>query len=188
MNVFIFHGTKSSPQDNWFLWLKRELSKEKIKVYLPEFPTPKGQNLDNWLKTFEQYREYLDKDSVLVGHSMGTVLGMRIVERLDFTIKGCVLVAPFYKLLNKQFTPLIKSFVDHPFDWEKMRNNCEQWIVYAGDKDPYVPIEQPREIAKKLRVKIRIIKDGGHLGGVFEEKREMLEEIKLALHSQGKVG
>ncbi|MDP4030861.1 MAG: alpha/beta hydrolase [Patescibacteria group bacterium] len=91
MNVFIFHGTMGSPEGNWFPWLERELKKLGIEVFVPRFPTPKGQTLDNWLKTFEPYQKYVNEESVLVGHSMGPGFIFRILEQWNIRIKAAIL-------------------------------------------------------------------------------------------------
>ena len=54
--VFIIHGWDGSPQNCWFPWLKKELEKIGYKVFIPKFPTPKNQTLDNWLDVFNKYK------------------------------------------------------------------------------------------------------------------------------------
>lgn len=182
MNVFIFHGTMSSPEGNWFPWLEKELKGLGIEVFVPKFPTPEGQNLDNWLKTFEPYQKYVNQDSVFVGHSMGPGFIFRLLEARQSSIKAGVLVAPFYKELDlpEPFSKLIKTFIDRPFDWEKIKQNCPIFTVFCGTGDPYVPLEQPKFIAEKLETELKIIKDGKHLNSEagYIKFPEVLEELK----------
>lgn len=56
--AFIIHGVGGHPEENWFPWLKKELEKIGYRVFVPKFPTPEGQTLTNWLKTFEPYEQY----------------------------------------------------------------------------------------------------------------------------------
>lgn len=182
MNVFIFHGTKSTPKDNWFNWLESELKKLNIPVVVPQFPTPEGQNEDNWIKTFEPYQKQVNDQTVFVGHSMGAVLALRLLEKRSSPILGCVLAAPFYDELHlgEEFDRLLRSFINHPFDWEKIKQNCSKFVIFDGDNDPYIPIKQPQFIAKKLGAELNVISGGKHMNaeaGYFKFP-QVLEEIK----------
>jgi len=53
----------------------------------------------------------------------------------------------------------------------KKKQNCKQFFIYHSDNDPYVPIECANELADKLGVKPKIIKNAGH----FNEKAGYLE-------------
>lgn len=179
MNVFIFHGTMGSPESNWFPWLKQQLTNQGIKVYAPRFPTPEGQNLDNWLKVFEPYQKQVNQDSVFVGHSMGPGFMLRLLEKRKTPILGAILVSPFDSFIGiEPYDTLNKSFIDHPFDFVKIKQNCQKFVVMAGDDDPYVPIKFPQRIADSLGVELKIIKGGKHLGETLKKFPVVLEEIK----------
>ena len=182
MNVFIFHGTMGSPEGNWFPWLKQQLINQGIEVFVPRFSTPEGQSLDNWLKTLELYRNKINQETVLVGHSMGPAFIFRILEQWNIKIKAAILAAPFDDVLGMpDFDKLIKTFIDKPFDWGKIKQNCSKFIIFAGDDDPYIPKEQTERIAKNLEVKINWIKGGRHLNAEtpgYTQFPEVLAEIK----------
>ena len=180
MNVFIFHGTMGSPEGNWFPWLKQQLTNQGIKVYVPRFPTPEGQSLESWLKVFEPYQKCVNQDSVFVGHSMGSGFFLRLLEERTNPIKAAILAAPFDGFIGEEpYDTLNRTFIDHPFDYVKIKQNCRKFVVYAGDDDPYVAIKFPRRIAPGLGGKLKIIKGGKHLGETLREFPEVLAEIKL---------
>ena len=185
MNVFIFHGTNGSPAANWFPWLRKELETLGIEVFLPALPTPEGQNETNWLKTFEPYQKLVNEQTIFVGHSMGAVLAMRLLENRNKPILAAVLAAPFHEELHlgEDFDRLLISFIDHHFDWKKIKNNCTKFVVFEGDDDPYVPLKQPKFIAEKLAAKLVVIPRGGHLSEEtgYRQFPAILEEIKRLL-------
>lgn len=66
-----------------------------------------------------------------------------------------------------EYDALNSSFVADPFDWNKIRSNAADFICLSGEKDPYVPFEQGKEIAESLAVAHIVIKGGGHLNAEF---------------------
>lgn len=183
MNVFIFHGTMGSPEGNWFPWLERELKGLDIEVFVPRFPTPKGQSLENWLKVLEPYKNKINNETILVGHSMGPAFIFRILEQWKVKIKAAILAAPFDDFLGlPDFDKLIKTFVNKPYDWGKIKQNCQEFIIFAGENDPYIPRKQTLRIAKNLGVKINWIKGGKHLNkdtANMIQFPEVLEAVKV---------
>lgn len=183
-NVFIIHGAYGYPEENWFPWLKSELKTFGCKVFVPKFPTPENQSLENWLKVFEDYKQYLNENSIVVGHSLGPAFLLNILEKLDKPIKAAFFVSGFISLLgNPEFDEINKSFVEKSFDWQKIKQNCPKFFVFHSDNDPYVPLEQAEKLAKNLGVSVILVKNAGH----FNEKsgytkfQLLLDKIKQQL-------
>ena len=166
-NIFIIHGAYGNPEENWFPWLKSELEKLDCRVFVPKFPTPENQSLEDWLKIFEEYKQHLNENSIVVGHSLGPVFLLNILEKLDKPIKAAFFVSGFIGLLgNPEFDKINKSFVDKGFDWQKIKQNCPKFFVFHSDNDPYVSLEQAEKLAKNLGVDVILVKNAGH----FNEK------------------
>ena len=159
--AFIIHGAYGNPKENWIPWLKNELEKQDYKVYVPKFPTPRKQTLNNWLKVFKKYEKYADEDSILIGHSLGVTFILTLLEKIK--IKSAYLVAGFISPLNNpQFDRINRTFINKKFNWRKIRRNCNKFYLFHSDNDPYVPLEKAEEIAKKLKIRIIIVKNAGH--------------------------
>lgn len=162
MKVFIIHGAYGNPEENWFPWLKKELEAFGCKVFVPEFPTPEGQNLENWMNVFDKYRKYLDENSIVVGHSIGPAFLLRVIESLDFPIKAAFLVSGFISELgNPDFDEINRTFYAN-FDWEKILKNCRKFEVFHSDNDPYVPFGKAEELAENLCTEVIMVKEAGH--------------------------
>ncbi len=163
-NIIIIHGTGGNPNGNWFPWLKTELEKLDCRVFVPKFPTPKNQSLQNWLKVFKEYEQYLDENSIVVGHSLGPTFLLSVLEDLKRPIKSAFFVAGFTGLLdNAEFDELNKTFVTKEFDWAKIKNNCRKFHVVNSDNDPYVPLEKGKSLAESLGTELTILKNAGHI-------------------------
>lgn len=182
--IFIIHGTGGRPEGNWFPWLKDELEKLGHKVFVPKFPTPENQNLENWLKVFEEYKDYIDENTLFVGHSLGPAFLLNVLEHLDKPVKATFFVAGFTGLLNNpEFDNLNKTFTDKAFDWDKIKTNCKKFYVFNSDNDPYVPLEKGKELAKNLGTDLIIVKNAGHINAEFGYTKFelLLEYVKKEL-------
>jgi predicted alpha/beta hydrolase family esterase len=89
---------------------------------------------------------------------------LRILEESNKKARAIFLVSAWQGLLNsEEFDPLIKTFFDTPFNFEKIRANVEAIYQYHGDNDPYVPLGMAKELSINLKSKLSVIKAGGHL-------------------------
>jgi len=183
-NIIIIHGTGGNPNGNWFPWLKSELEKSDCKVFVPKFPSPENQSLQNWLEVFKDYEQYLDKDSIVVGYSLGPAFLLSVLENLNHPIKAAFFVAGFTELLdNLEFDELNKTFVLKNFDWTKIKNNCHKFYVINSDNDPYVPLEKGQALADNLNTELIILKNAGHINeeAGYTEFSFLLDKIKKEL-------
>ncbi|MBU0907835.1 MAG: alpha/beta hydrolase [Nanoarchaeota archaeon] len=183
-NVIIVHGTGGSPEGNWFPWLKSELEKLNCKVFVPKFPTPENQSIDSWLDVFKDYQRYLDKDAIVVGHSLGPLFLLGVLEKLKEPIKAAFFVAGFTGYLDRsEFDVLNMSFVTQRFDWYKIKANCKKFYVINSRDDPYVSIVEGQEIARNLDAELDVLEDAGHINAEsgYTSFPLLLEKIKKEL-------
>jgi predicted alpha/beta hydrolase family esterase len=183
-NILIIHGSYGHPEENWFPWLKSELVKLGCRVFIPKFPTPENQSLQNWLKIFKEYEQYLDENSIVVGHSIGPAFLLNVLENIDKPIKAAFFVSGFTgSLHNPKFDEINSSFADKRFDWQKIKNNCARFFVFHSDNDPYVPLQKAKDLAKNLGVNIILVKNAGHFSekAGYKQFELLLERIKTEL-------
>lgn len=181
VNVFIIHGAYGNPEENWFSWLKEKLEKLDCRVFVPKFPTPDNQSLENWTKVFEDYRPYLDENSIVIGHSLGPAFLLNVLESLERPIKAAFFVSGFTGLLgNPDFDSINKSFVQKNFEWKKIKQNCPNFFIFHSDNDPNVPLEKAEELAKNLETDVTIVKNAGHFNedAGYSKFNLILENIK----------
>jgi len=181
MKIIIIHSAYGNPDENWIPWLKKELNSLGHQAFVPEFPTPKGQNLQNWLDVFKDYWVEVDHDTVLIGHSISVAFVLNILNQTKQPIKAAYLVSGFIQPLNNpEFDPINKTFYEHGFKWDTIKNNCKSFHIYHSDNDPYVPIERGQEIATKLGVKLNIISGAGHfnISTGYKTFPRLLDDLK----------
>lgn len=162
-NAFIIHGAYGSSEENWLPWLRSELKGKGFQVFVPNFPTPEGQTLENWMKVFDEYGYFLDEGSILIGHSAGVAFILSVLEKSQKSVKACFLVSGFIDFLdNDDFDSINMSFIDKDFDWGKIKKNCGGFYLYHSDNDPYVPFAKAENLAEKLEVRIKVVGGAGH--------------------------
>ena len=183
--IFI-HGTGGNPNENWFPWLKDELTKLKIQVFIPQFPADNNQNLETWMAEFKKWENAADESTIMVGHSIGPAFILNFLEKSGKSIAAAFLVSPFTGRLNNAiFDPLNSTFAEREFNWSKIKQHCKAFYVYSSDNDPYVPKEKGEFISMKLDAKYKIIHEGGHINSAsgFTKFDLLLTDIKVLLQS-----
>ncbi len=179
MNFFLFHGVGGCPDENWFGWIKTELENLGHKVFIPDFPTPEDQTLENWIRVIEKYDEYINEDTVLIGHSLGATFILSVLEK--YKVNSAYFIAGFTGAIDHKFDESMRTFAQKNFDWVTIKNNCQNFYVYHSDDDPYLPLEKGRDLANKLGVKLTFIPNCGHfnLSAGFTKFERLLEDINL---------
>src|SRR5208283_3982581 len=107
--------------------------------------------LGDWLSTTRKIvPNFNPKDDwVLVGHSLGCPMILRLLETFDKNEKvACIiLVAGFAKDLG---IPEILNFVDKDFDWQKIKKKAGKIIIINSDNDPYIQLDEAKRMANLL--------------------------------------
>ncbi len=164
-NIFIFHGAYGYPQENWFPWLQQKIIASSRMCYVPAFPTPENQHLEGWFEAFQQNDAYaITSQTILIGHSLGAVFLLRLLERYHIEVKTSILVGAFLgKIGIEKFDSINESFFQQSFDWARIKSRSKQIICYDGNDDPYVSPVMFDFIADQLGAVKVIISQGGHL-------------------------
>lgn len=181
--VFIFHGTAGSPDGNWFPWLKRELEKLGCKVIVPKFPTPGGQSLESWLAILGEYKSQITENTILIGHSLGGLFLLRVLERLPRRVTAAFFVAAPVGVRPILYYDGDEKFSGFKFNWTEIKKKAGRFSVYHSDNDPYVSLGNGEELAKQLGVQLTFIPNACHFNAEsgYTKFDRLLEDITLIL-------
>jgi predicted alpha/beta hydrolase family esterase len=163
-NIFIFHGTEGHPQENWFPWLKQELEAKGYDVTVPQCPSPPvvPAKVSEWFDVLDDYKDKITESTVIIGHSLGGIFTLRVLEKLEHPIRAAFFVgAPIgvRPILNYDRDNAFSGF---DFDWETISQKADKFVVYQSDDDPYVGLENGKELAQHLGVELSFIPNAGH--------------------------
>jgi predicted alpha/beta hydrolase family esterase len=180
-NIFIFHGTEGYPEENWFPWLKEEMEQKGYKVFVPQFPSPPivAAKITQWFDVLKKYRQYIDENTILVGHSLGGIFTLRILEQLAHPVKASFFVGTPVGILPLLNFDRDNSFSGFLFDWEQIKGKAKHFAVFHSDNDPYVGLENGKVLAKNLDVELSFVPNAGH----FNKKAGYIrfEELKNSI-------
>jgi len=180
-NALIFHGTEGHPQENWFQWLKQELEKKGYTVTVPQFPSPPvvAAKIDEWFEVLKEHEDEINEDTLLIGHSLGGVFNLRVLEKLKQPVHTAAFVgAPIgvRPILNYDRDVAFSGF---DFDWDTIKKNAQNFIVFQSDDDPYVGLGNGQELAKHLGVELSFVPNAGHFNtkAGYTKFPQLLEEL-----------
>ncbi len=178
-NALIIHGTGGNPQENWFPWVKAQLTSHSYHVEVPQFPTPEDQNPEAWFKTLAPYAPSFNEETILIGHSCGGAFLLRVLEQLKTKIKTAVFVAASAGVKPIKYYEVDRPFVEAPFDWNNIRSGAAHFLVFHSEDDPFICIENGELIAREVGVELIRHKTAGHFNAkagytTFEELVERL--------------
>ena len=163
-NILIFHGTEARPEEDWFPWLKENLEAMGYKVFVPQFPSPPvvPAKIGEWFDVFKDYEPYINEDAILIGHSLGGIFTLRILEKLKHPVK-----AAFFVGTPVGVRPILNynrdnSFSGFSFNWSIIKTNAKYFVVFQSDDDPYVGFDNGKKLSRELGIKLSFIPNAGH--------------------------
>jgi len=179
-NAVILHGGYSSPKHYWFPSIERFLKNHGFDVWLPQLPDTNNPNLATWLP-FVLKNGSFNKETILIGHSLGSTLALSVLENISTPIHKAILVAGFSKPRGNFKEPVLQE----TYNWEKMKKNVKDLVFINSNNDPWgCNDEQGLYLWKKLGGTLILLEKEGHMGsGDFKQpyKRFYLLEKLLEL-------
>jgi predicted alpha/beta hydrolase family esterase len=169
--VLFLQSWYSKVTDNWYPWLKGELDKKGYETYFPDIPELRKAvpDMAKILKFIESLKA-IDKDTIIIGHSIGNLLAMRLAEK--HKLKQMILVSAWdYDDLCEGHVKFWKTKINHA----KIKKNVKDITVVHSNNDPYFTQSSAEGTTKRLGAKFVLIKGGGHFGS--KEKTKKLPQI-----------
>lgn len=162
MNVIILHGTGGYSGENWFPWMKEQLERRGYRVFVPDLPDSDFPNGEKWADYVIQNTPFeFDEEMVIVGHSAGAALIPMLLQKLaaDTRVKKAILVSGFHDTLGWE---KLKDLQNVVVDYDRVKQEAEEFILLHSDNDPYVDLSQAEWLAGKLGGQLRVLKGQGH--------------------------
>ena len=148
MKIVLIHGYKSSPQGNFFPWLKDELRKKGHDVVVPELPHPDEPDAEEWTKVLVDEVGPIDNETIILGHSLGGALALRFLEAAEAysTPKGVVLVSTPWRIGHELF----HGFFMTELDFDVLAWKASFFTVVHSKDDDKIPFNHAQKYADVL--------------------------------------
>lgn len=160
--AYIVPGYGATPHDHWFQTTANKLRDSGIPTQVIEFPSPQTPSLAAWLECLRSNLKDLDKDTIIIAHSLGCITALHFLASLRPTphIRGLLLVSPFAEKLPN--LPQLDAFTQGTINLAKVKLYADLCSVLVSDNDAIVPPEATHRFAESIGVHTQEIKSGGH--------------------------
>lgn len=160
-NIVLFHGYAEIPEMYWLPWMHKRLEDAGHQVWAPALPDPLKPDLKKWLKATAAQAKTWDENTIVIGHSMGGVLAVRLLEKIvKRRVRAVILVAtPFASTLKFDW---FLTFFGRPFDWARIKSRAKAFTVIQSANDPIVPADHALRYVERLDARLVTTKKDGH--------------------------
>jgi predicted alpha/beta hydrolase family esterase len=180
--IVVSHGLGASPDSVWFPWFAAELEARGHRVVIPAFPEPGKPDPLPWRQTLARAAAGAPAgDTVLVGHSIGGVNVLRMLEAGGGVFAGAVLVSTASHGVGYD---MLAGLFKTPFAWDRIRAAARRFRVLAAADDPVNtpdPVEHVGELVRGLAATAVVLPEGGHLGAFPDDRIKLPEAVQLTL-------
>lgn len=146
-NFLILHGKGSTSQGNFYPWLKEQLEKRGYRVQAPDLPNPTDPS-DEEQTVYVQKNCTIDEHTVIVGHSFGGIVALRLVEAGAKPAMVTLVGMPFTgHFMDGKERPTVLAACKKGFDGEKIKSATRVVALYDS-KDHIVPVSDGESIAQ----------------------------------------
>ncbi|MBI2989671.1 MAG: alpha/beta fold hydrolase [Candidatus Magasanikbacteria bacterium] len=133
-NYILVHGYGGTGDSNFFSALKTELESEGHTVFCLTLPNTDEPRVDEQVAYILQHTK-IDRDSVLLGHSLGGAVIMKLLEQTNQQVAKVVFTDAFCK---PHFEDLKRKAVEESCDWnfdfEKIKSLADEFVMLVDDR------------------------------------------------------
>ena len=147
----LLHGFTGKQTDPIYLWLKNNLEAKGHSVVIPQLTQTDSPSEEEQVSDALSATTY-DENTILYGHSLGAVVAMKVVEKLNRKIMGLVLAGGFVDPRFKDHARNFENKFDWNFDTEKIIRNCGFINALHDVHDFAISDEQAKNLERTLGI------------------------------------
>jgi len=155
------NGCSDIRNANWYQWLADTLKSDytntanNLEIICETMPDPYTARAKYWIPFIKSKLESADKVYV-VGHSSGAVAILRLCEELGQDIDAAFVVSACATHLGDDnekasgYYPTQPDGTKKPWRFDLIRKKCKKLVFLSSVDDPFIPVNEPRLLAKEL--------------------------------------
>ena len=181
MKLYLIHGWGGNSKGGWFDILKERL--KNIEVISFDMPNTNHPKIEEWISEMNQ-KIKPDKETLLLGHSIGCLAIIKYLEQLPFNvkIKKVIFIAGWFNLKEDSYEDdeerqIAKPWIENPINFDEVKKHTKDFLAIFSDNDPFVPLSDTNLFKEKLNAKIIVQKSKGHFDSIqdFEDAYKEVE-------------
>ncbi len=146
----LLHGRGSSPEESFLPWLKNKLEKLGYEVQVPAMP---GGDEPSDLEQVDFVKKNckLDESTVILGHSFGGIVALRLLEQGIKVNKVILASTPYLgRFSDGKARKSVVEAIQRGFDFKKIKAQAQNFISISDETDHVVPLADGQSLAKEL--------------------------------------
>lgn len=182
--IVIAHGYGMSAGEHWYAATGEEFAAEGHEVRIPNFPEPFAPEAGVWLKELrEETAGAPAGETVLVGHSLGGVNVLRLLQEHDTEAEGAFAGVVFVASMSGEVGyDALAPFFSPEFDWQRIRRAAREFRVLHAADDPVTGEatgEHVVRFVRELGAEARVTASGGHFPSTGESRLVLPDAVRL---------
>ena len=178
-NYFVIHALGRTAEDYWYSSIKEWATTSGYNCYTPTLPPMDNMSYSTWAAEFDKYSKFLNKDSVVIGHSTGCIFLVKYLMEHNIKVAKYISVVGFNRAMENS---------PHP-DWDNINKSffvtnlagfkkyAKQRISFYSPTDLY-DFKILDDFATTIDAQKVIIKNAGHFTSATGYDKEFPELIK----------
>ena len=158
-------------------WLNEQISR--ADNFWDILPNPDKPDLDEQME-FVMENAHIHKDSVIVTHSLGGVLALKMIEKHGLKIKKLVLISTPQKVNLEE----LESYnPGDKFDFDKVKSLVGEIVMFRAQEDHILTAQEQENLGKELDARMCVIQNtASHFNS--EQSQDVLRELQKSIWTQ----
>src|SRR3989344_3186002 len=150
----ILHGRDGSPTEIFFPTLIEKLRKHGYEVEAPQMPCGEAPN-DMEQAEYVRTHCKLDESTIILAHSMGGIVAMRLLEGGAKVNQVILLATPYSgRFLDGKNRSTVTEAAQKGFDFKKIKRQAKSFIALYGINDTAIPLSDGEAFANNLGINL----------------------------------